>query len=79
MKKAFQVKNQFYLKQPTIFVDNKKNADGSEQKVCQVVEQKQAGFDSLTSVMEEYSSTAAFSSFICLLFCSKKKKKKKRG
>lgn len=24
MKKAFQVKNHFYLKQPTIFLDNKK-------------------------------------------------------
>lgn len=41
-----------------------------------MVEQKQAELDSRTSVMEEYSSTAAFSSFICLLFCSKIKKKK---
>lgn len=36
------------------------------------VEQKPAGLSSLTSVMEEYSSTAASSSFICLLFCKRR-------
>lgn len=36
------------------------------------MEQKPAGLSSLTSVMEEYSSTAASSSFICLLLCKKK-------
>lgn len=74
--KSLSGKESFLFKATSYFSRQQKNEDGREQRVCKVVEQKEAGFDSLTSVMEEYSSTAVFSSSICLLFCSKKREKK---